>query len=388
MSVRPSGSGYEAITDPTVRRALFDLRRQLAEGGSGSSLNNFLGTIPTPGPPTSVQVPPPHADGDYVIDSAGNGWMWNGTTWVNIGSIKGPPGATGPPGPQGIKGDTGAQGVQGPQGVKGDTGAQGPQGVKGDTGAQGPQGVKGDTGDQGPQGIPGPAGSDEVWISSTPPPVTTPPYELWYDTVNEILMWSADGATWQEAAATAPNEVAIQPGDPGADPDVELWVDTDEDGFGVDEVWIGTAEPTNPTVELWYDEDEPNVLPPEMPRGLVFTAVGTSITPAAVESFIALTPVATFTLLSGRRYKIGYTNTNRGTAQTKFDVKVGGTIFGGWWWSGTAGWGMSAGHFFVDGDGVNRAFTFSCTPNATGMNVNAGVFFIEDMGPSTSGPIV
>ena len=80
----------------------------------------------------------------------------NGETYtVNIPTVKGETGATGPQGP---KGDTGATGPQGP---KGDTGEQGP---KGDTGPQGPkgntgeQGPKGDAGEQGPQGPIGPQG--------------------------------------------------------------------------------------------------------------------------------------------------------------------------------------------------------------------------------------
>ena len=71
---------------------------------------------------------------------------------VDVGTLTG---ATGDTGPQGPAGDTGPQGVAGdtgPQGVAGDTG---PQGVAGDTG---PQGIQGDTGPQGPQGDTGPAG--------------------------------------------------------------------------------------------------------------------------------------------------------------------------------------------------------------------------------------
>jgi hypothetical protein len=56
---------------------------------------------------------------------------------------KGPRGATGTQGAQGLKGDTGATGAQGAQGLKGDTGA---------TGAQGAQGLKGDTGAAGHNG--------------------------------------------------------------------------------------------------------------------------------------------------------------------------------------------------------------------------------------------
>jgi Collagen triple helix repeat (20 copies) len=174
---KPTRSGFEPRTRDAERRDFFDLRRKIAQGGGGGG-NNFIGTIPTPGPPTSVQVPPPHQDGDYVIDSGGIGWMWNGTTWVNIGSMQGPPGATGPQGPQGATGATGPQGPignTGPQGVKGDTGATGAQGPQGATGAQGPQGI---AGPQGATGAQGPIGPDEVMIQDAQP--TDPVVDFWY----------------------------------------------------------------------------------------------------------------------------------------------------------------------------------------------------------------
>ena len=78
----------------------------------------------------------------------------NGDTYtVNVPTIKGDKGATGPQGPKG------ATGATGPQGPKGDTGSTGPQGPSGATGAIGPQGPKGDTGPQGPKGDTGATGA-------------------------------------------------------------------------------------------------------------------------------------------------------------------------------------------------------------------------------------
>lgn len=51
-----------------------------------------------------------------------------------------------------LKGDRGIQGVQGEKGVQGERGEQGVQGARG---IQGIQGIKGDKGDKGEQGIPG-----------------------------------------------------------------------------------------------------------------------------------------------------------------------------------------------------------------------------------------
>jgi len=108
----------------------------------------------------------------YIVK--GSLYVWDGTSWVNVGEIKGEKGDTG------VKGDTGAVGPKGDNGfsptvnvnhstreivivsedssmiisfdeLKGETG---PQGVKGDTGAKGDIGPKGDTGATG-------IGSDE-----------------------------------------------------------------------------------------------------------------------------------------------------------------------------------------------------------------------------------
>ena len=56
----------------------------------------------------------------YLV--AGDLYVWNGTTWEDVGQIQGPAGPQGNPGPQG---------PQGPTGETGETGPQGPQGVTG-----------------------------------------------------------------------------------------------------------------------------------------------------------------------------------------------------------------------------------------------------------------
>ena len=66
---------------------------------------------------------------------AGDGFVWTGTKWTNVGQIRGPKGDPGP------KGDAGASGVAGPAGPKGDTGSSGPKGDPGATGPQGPIGL-------------------------------------------------------------------------------------------------------------------------------------------------------------------------------------------------------------------------------------------------------
>ena len=97
-------------------------------------------------------------------------WIWDGTQWVDGGSIQGPAGPAGPQGAQGADGaaaSAGAQGATGAQGADGSTGAQGaagiagpvgPQGTQGDAGINGAQGADGANGAQGANGETGPAG--------------------------------------------------------------------------------------------------------------------------------------------------------------------------------------------------------------------------------------
>lgn len=98
---------------------------------------------------------PSGKDGDaYAVGTKEENeiYIWNSKSkaWESIGSLKGPQGETGEPGPKGEQGETG------PQGPKGETGETGPQGIQGEPGIQGPPGPQGEMGPQGPAG---PAGS-------------------------------------------------------------------------------------------------------------------------------------------------------------------------------------------------------------------------------------
>jgi len=62
---------------------------------------------------------------------AGEGYVWDGSAWTDIGPIQGPKGDKGETGPVGPKGDAGPQGevgIQGPIGPKGDQGEKGESG--------------------------------------------------------------------------------------------------------------------------------------------------------------------------------------------------------------------------------------------------------------------
>lgn len=131
-----------------------------AKGDAGSGVK-IVGSLAN-----ASALPTPYAGaiGDmYITQDNGNGHVWTGTSWTNIGQIRGPEGPTGGVGPKGDKGDTGSQGPSGIQGVagpvgqkgdKGDQGDVGPTGPKGDTGVQGPKGDKGDPGEAGSFSLP------------------------------------------------------------------------------------------------------------------------------------------------------------------------------------------------------------------------------------------
>ena len=132
--------------------------------------------------PTEADLPTGALQGDtYVVDATGNAWSWSDAdaTYLDIGKIVGPQGATGPQGPagadgsagpagadgkNGLPGKDGVDGAVGPQGPAGETGAVGPagpqgeQGIPGEMGSVGPKGEKGDQGEQGLTGTDGPKG--------------------------------------------------------------------------------------------------------------------------------------------------------------------------------------------------------------------------------------
>ena len=150
-----------------------------ADGKDGAGVT-LKGTVTTrsnlPCYNTTTCTNPPSQGDLYIVTNngqnnaykAGDGFLYNGQTWQNIGPITGPAGATG---------ETGAQGPAGPTGATGATGATGPAGATGETGAQGPAGERGTEGPEGPQGPVGPQGTHGTGINfkgSKPNPNSLP----------------------------------------------------------------------------------------------------------------------------------------------------------------------------------------------------------------------
>lgn len=127
---------------------------------------------------TVLDLPAGAAQGDlYVVTATGDGYVWDGAAWVNVGPIRGPKGDTGDTGPQGPQGEAGEAGAAGAAGADGADGASAYEvavtnGFVGTeeawlaslVGPPGSQGIQGEQGSQGIQGEQGPAGTDGVGV--------------------------------------------------------------------------------------------------------------------------------------------------------------------------------------------------------------------------------
>ena len=144
--------------------------------GDAGQVGRLVGSVAT-----VADLPDPYAGeiGDvYNVTETGNGWAYNGTSFDNVGPIRGPagekgdPGVAGTPGAQGVPGEQGVRGVAGPTGATGPQGVPGTDGEKGDTGERGPpgaEGLTGATGPPGPTGPIGPPGADGATGATGPP---------------------------------------------------------------------------------------------------------------------------------------------------------------------------------------------------------------------------
>lgn len=104
-----------------------------AQGPQGTDIH-FIGSVATVGALPSTG----NSNNDaYIVDSDGNLYVWNGSSWTDAGQIVGPQGPTGAQGVQGVTGPTGPAGADGIIGVDGATGPTGQTGSTGPTGAAG-----------------------------------------------------------------------------------------------------------------------------------------------------------------------------------------------------------------------------------------------------------
>lgn len=135
------------------------------QGPAGQSVT-IRGTLDATNPlPGSVNAgdlfiagstPPPAGWPGGLTPAAGNGLVFDGSGWHDVGPVRGPAGPAGPAGAKGDKGDPGADGAAGATGPAGPAGAKGDPGIPGPAGPQGPEG---DPGAAGAAGAAGPAGA-------------------------------------------------------------------------------------------------------------------------------------------------------------------------------------------------------------------------------------
>jgi len=220
----------------------------------------------------SQLAPPSPAVGDlwFNTDKAQlYAWYNDGssTQWVSISR-------TGPQGDAGLQGATGPQGVKGD---KGDTGAAGATGPVGATGPQGPQGVKGDKGDTGSKGDP-----TRVITSSTPPGSAVPT-DLWFNTTNgQLYAYYNDGNSTQWVSISKvgpigpqglPQKVLLSQLAPVSPVVGDLWFNTDtcvlytwyDDGSS--KQWVSISR-TGPQGEKGDKGDDSTVPGPIGPQGI------------------------------------------------------------------------------------------------------------------------
>ena len=87
-----------------------------ADGADGTSVT-ISGSVANAGALPTGLGPSDAGDG-YLTNDDGHLHVWSGSSWTDVGEIRGPQGATGP---QGVTGDTGATGSTGIQGATGPT---------------------------------------------------------------------------------------------------------------------------------------------------------------------------------------------------------------------------------------------------------------------------
>ena len=113
-SVSNSGTSEAAVFDFTIPQGVKGDTGdtgpqgiQGVKGDDGKSIS-LKGAVATPTDLNSIAV---KTEGDlYVVQSDGDGYIWDGSAWVNVGQIRGPQGE------KGDTGDVGATGAQGPAG--------------------------------------------------------------------------------------------------------------------------------------------------------------------------------------------------------------------------------------------------------------------------------
>ena len=96
-TLNPGSEAAVTVTNSgTQNAAIFDYSFSIPKGEKGDTGTgvSIIGSIDTVGPPDSADYPD-IANGDIVVDSNGDGWLWDGSDFTNVGPIRGPEGPAG-----------------------------------------------------------------------------------------------------------------------------------------------------------------------------------------------------------------------------------------------------------------------------------------------------
>jgi hypothetical protein len=123
-----NGSAWVSIVGPAGKDGVD------GKDGSGVTIKGTAATYPPDAAPTTGDmwlVPDPVPAGFPPGTEPGDGLVWTGTAWNNVGGIRGPKGADGKDGTDGAAGQDGAPGADGQKGADGAPGTAGADGADG-----------------------------------------------------------------------------------------------------------------------------------------------------------------------------------------------------------------------------------------------------------------
>ena len=184
----------------------------------------------------------------WVASDTLDGYVYDGSVWINIGPLKG------------------------------DTGATGPQGIQGEQGLQGIQGIQGEVGPQGVQGIQGEVGNGISGISKTVTVGDVDTYTIVMDDLTEYTFDVTNGTTIDHVSKTAGTGLS------GSTDTYTIWLDVDEiisagtfnvyngaDGLGVGDMLKSTYDTNNSGVVDNAEKVNGLTVETAVPVGAVFT---------------------------------------------------------------------------------------------------------------------
>ncbi len=140
----PQGPAGTPSTVPGPQGATGPQGEAGADGADGTSVT-ITGSVANAAA-LPVGLTPADAGKGYITEDNGHLHVWGGTSFTDVGTVRGPEGPQGAMGTAGTNGATGATGPQGPAGAAGTQGATGATGTAGQAGATGAQGATGPAG--------------------------------------------------------------------------------------------------------------------------------------------------------------------------------------------------------------------------------------------------